>query len=118
MSGLRWIRRQPGGLRWQAIAAKVVLPVEKSAVGHGSVTAKITDFIALDRIDGDNAERQVMISLEDVELLRNVIRQEIENPCFGKIFGKRPGISLAGKVSAAPIPKDHVNPVPLAHTIM
>ena len=67
------------------------------------MSAYIADFIAFDGIDGDNAQDQTVILLKDFELFGDAVGDKIENPGPGEIFSKRPGILLAGQVSAATI---------------
>jgi hypothetical protein len=80
------------------------------------MAADVADFIAFERVNRHHAQRQSMDPAEDLKLLGNAISDEIENPRLGKVFSERPGISLAGKVSAAAIPQDYVYCVPVAHT--
>jgi hypothetical protein len=78
----------------------------------------IADFVAFERVNGHHAEGQSMDPAEDLKLLGDAISDKIENSRLGKVFGERPGISLAGKVSAAAIAQDYVNCVPVAHIKM
>ena len=82
------------------------------------MSANIADFIALEGIDSDNAEHQTVIALQKFQLFGDAIGYEIKYSGFGKILRERPGIPLARQVSAASIPQDYMNPVPLAHTFM
>jgi len=82
------------------------------------MTADVADFVAVERIDCDNAQFQPVISPKHFDLLSNTIGHKIEDSCSGEVFGERPRAFLAGKVSAVAIPQDDMNRVPFAHTIM
>ena len=82
------------------------------------MTANIADFVSFEWIDSNHIQGQSMILFECLQLFSDTIGHEVKYPRFGKIFSEGPAISLAGKVSAAPVSQDHVNRVPLAHTMM
>jgi hypothetical protein len=105
-------------LLWPAIRTKVLFPVEEGAVGHCTVSTDVANFVAFERIDSNDAKCQAMIAFQFINLLSDPIGYEIEYSCLAKIFRERPCIPAAGKISAAPIPQDNVNRVPLAHILM
>lgn len=82
------------------------------------VAADVADFITIERIDSDNAKFQSVLPPQHFDLFSNPIGHEIKDSRRIIIFGKRPGILLAGKISPVTIPQNDVNSMSFEHIFM